>query len=152
MHDLYELAASRLLCRRLPAALRGQGLGHIRELHGLPPLGHLDKISYAHAEHLGDVEDHLERRVAHATLQFLQVAVREALACYVLLREPPAPSGPAKVPPKPAQECPEIHAHTMGAPRTTIEPIGLASYALTRKAMRGTIRGWGSHAPRGSSA
>ena len=122
-----DLPLRPLLRDGLPSSLRGQGLGHVRELHGRLPLADLDEIGHANVEHLGEVEEHLDARVPDPALDLLEVPVGEALGGDVLLRKPLPPASTPQVPARSGQEGREVHALTMTVGRTIIEPIRLAS-------------------------
>jgi hypothetical protein len=117
-----------------PPSFRRCRLRHIGELHGRPPVPNFDQIGDANIEHLGQVVQHLQTRIANAAFDLLKIAVREPVRRNVLLGEPASPTGSAEVPTDPTQEGGEVHPQTMAGACRIIEPIRLACYSLTRSA------------------
>jgi hypothetical protein len=121
---------------RFASPPRCHRLGYVHQPHGGSSLPDFDEVCDPDVEHLGQVEEHLERRVSDPPLKFLQVPVREALASDVLLTKSFPPARTAEVPSHASEESREVHMRTMRPRSTRIEPIGSACYALTGPSSR----------------
>src|SRR5271170_5447762 len=114
--------------RRFPSSLRCRRFRHVGKLHGRSTVPDFNEVGHANVEHLGQLEEHLERRVALPALDLLEIAIRKPVCRDVLLGQALPPPGLAQVSADPAQEGGEVHPETMAGTCRIIEPIGLACY------------------------